>query len=128
MILTDLSRAIRKLWEKISFHKHFKETLYVRLFYLSKQNSTFPVKALRREFSIYVSGITILSTMFCYVTPVTLLQYFLTLLYFLTVFCYVMPVTLLLSFLNLLYFLTVFCYVMPVTLLLYFLCFAMSRL
>ena len=24
MILTDLSNAIKKLWEKISFHKHFK--------------------------------------------------------------------------------------------------------
>ena len=24
MILTDLSNIIKKLWEKISFHKHFK--------------------------------------------------------------------------------------------------------
>ena len=27
MILTDLSNAIRKLLEKISFHKHFKDTI-----------------------------------------------------------------------------------------------------
>ena len=26
MILTDLSDTIKKLWEKISFHKHFKGT------------------------------------------------------------------------------------------------------
>ena len=28
VILTDLSNAIRKLLEKISFHKHFKQTFY----------------------------------------------------------------------------------------------------
>ena len=27
MILTDLFNTIKKLWEKISFHKHFKQAL-----------------------------------------------------------------------------------------------------
>ena len=30
MILTDLSNTIKKLWEKISFHKHFKLRCNVR--------------------------------------------------------------------------------------------------
>ena len=27
MILTDLSNIMKKMWEKISFHKHFKRVL-----------------------------------------------------------------------------------------------------
>ena len=27
MILTDLSNTIKKLWEKISFHKHFNDLM-----------------------------------------------------------------------------------------------------
>ena len=30
MILTDISNTIKKLWKKISFHKHFKEWVTVR--------------------------------------------------------------------------------------------------
>ena len=34
MILTDLSNTIKTLWEKISFHKHFKSPK----FFLSKEH------------------------------------------------------------------------------------------
>ena len=35
MILTDLSNTIKKLWEKISFHKHFNATIFVKRYPVS---------------------------------------------------------------------------------------------
>ena len=52
MILTDLSNAIRKLLEKISFHKHFKLLLQVKAFSYVKDKTKVQArrsKALRKD-------------------------------------------------------------------------------
>ena len=42
MILTDLSNTIKKLWEKISFHKHFKYKKSGAIFGLRGPNAELP--------------------------------------------------------------------------------------
>ena len=40
MILTDLSNAIKNLWVKISFHKHFKPIFHLATFFARREAKT----------------------------------------------------------------------------------------
>ena len=40
MILTDLSNAIKKLWEKISFHKYFKPIFQLATLFARRETKT----------------------------------------------------------------------------------------